>query len=511
MRLDYLVPVRSFVMNKRAMIFCLVLSGAIFSAPWLHSADDNKPERNTVARPVGAGAPNTSVVVRAIRPAMPPRPPNIIFILADDLGYGDLGCYGQKKIRTPNIDRLASEGIRFTQCYAGTTVCAPSRSALMTGQHTGHTRIRGNNAYPLQAGDVTVAEVLKKAKYNTGLIGKWGLGLANTTGTPMKHGFDEFFGFLSQTHAHNYYPTTIDRNEDLILLDGNTNDQRRIYIHDQFTLAATNFLRINYSYPFFLFLTYTIPHANNELSRNGANGMEIPSDEPYSKENWPQPEKNKAAMITRMDRDVGKLLSFIKGYKIETNTVIFFTSDNGPHKEGGVDPAFFNSSGPLRGIKRDMYEGGIRVPMIVRWTGTIQSNQVSDFPWAFWDFLPTAAAIAGITNGLPANIDGQSVLPTLLGKTQKPHEFLYWEFHEKGSKQAVRMGDWKAVRLAINKPLELYDLKTDSGEKNNVAAAHPDVVAKIENYLKTARTESPKWPLKLPTNVPEKSDPADVN
>jgi arylsulfatase A-like enzyme len=442
---------------------------------------------------------------------LPPHPPNIIFILADDLGYGDLGCYGQRKIKTPNLDRLAAEGIRFTQCYAGSTVCAPSRSSLMTGQHTGHTRIRGNQAYPLQSGDMTVAEVLKKAGYNTGALGKWALGLPNTTGTPGKKGFDEFFGFISQTHAHDYYPTNIWRNDDILLLDVNTNNQRRVYIHDQFTRAATNFIRINKNFPFFLYLAYTIPHAHNELTKKTGNGMEVPSDEPYAKEDWPQPEKNKAAMITRMDRDIGNILAILKGHKLETNTVIFFTSDNGPHKEGGVDPEFFNSSGPLRGIKRDMYEGGIRVPMIVRWTGRIQPGQVSDFPWAFWDFLPTAADIAGVKEKMPANIDGQSVLPTLLGKKQPSHEFLYWEFHEKGSKQAVRIGDWKAVRLAMDKPLELYDLKRDLGETNNVAAAHPDVVAKIETYLKTARTNSPRWPLKLPTDAPEKAKPEDVN
>src|SRR6185436_4063785 len=226
--------------------------------------------------------------------------PNIIFILADDLGYGDVGCYGQKKIKTPNLDKLAAEGIRFTQCYAGTTVCAPSRSSLMTGQHTGHTRIRGNQAYPLQPEDVTVAQVLKKTGYTTGAIGKWALGLTNTTGTPWKKGFDEFFGFISQTHAHDYYPTNIWRNEQMLLIDENTNNQKRVYIHDQFTVAATNFIHTNRSGPFFLYLAYTIPHTHNEWGRKTGNGMEVPSDEPYSKEDWPQPEKNKAAMITRM-------------------------------------------------------------------------------------------------------------------------------------------------------------------------------------------------------------------
>ena len=437
--------------------------------------------------------------------------PNIIFILADDLGYGELGCYGQKKIKTPNLDRLASEGMRFTQCYAGTTVCAPSRSSLMTGQHTGHTRIRGNDAYPLQEADVTVAQLLQQTGYKTGLIGKWGLGLQETTGTPGKKGFEEFFGYLSQTAAHAYYPTNVWRNDNMMVLDLNTNDARRIYIHDQFSRAATNFIRLNQYAPFFLYLAYTIPHANNEWGRKTGNGMQIPSDAPYSTEDWPQPEKNKAAMITRLDRDIGALLEILKGYKLDTNTVVFFASDNGAHKEGGVDPAFFNSSGPLRGIKRDMYEGGIRVHMIVRWIGRIPAGRTNDFPWAFWDFLPTALDIAGVKDKAPANIDGQSVLATLLGQTQKPHEFLYWEFHEQGSKQAVRMGDWKAVRLAVGQPLELYDLSKDLGETNNAAQANPAVVAKIENYLKTARTESPRWPLQVKTDKPEKNDPKDVN
>jgi arylsulfatase A-like enzyme len=444
-------------------------------------------------------------------PGNSPQRPNIIFILADDLGYGDVGCYGQKKIKTPNIDKLAADGIRFTQCYAGSTVCAPSRSSLMTGQHTGHTRIRGNQAYPLQPEDVTVAEVLKKAGYTTAVFGKWALGLNNTTGTPGKKGFDEFFGFVSQTHAHDYYPTNIWRNEDLLLLDANTNNQKRIYIHDQFTRAATNFIRINQLKPFFLYLAYTIPHTHNELGRKTGNGMEVPTDEPYSNEDWPQPEKNKAAMITRMDRDIGRILAVLKSHKLETNTVVFFASDNGPHKEGGPDPEFFQSAGPLRGIKRALYEGGIRVPMIVQWSGTIRPGQVSDFPWAFWDFLPTAAEIGGASDKLPASIDGQSILPTLFGKPQRPHEFFYWEFHEKGSEQGVRMGDWKAVRHAFDQPMELYDLRTDLGETNNVASRHPDVVVRIETYLKTARTDSPRWPLRLPTDAPEKVQPGDVN
>jgi len=424
-----------------------------------------------------------------------PQKPNIIFILADDLGYGDLGCYGQTKIKTPNIDRLASEGMRFTQCYAGSTVCAPSRSALMTGQHTGHTRIRGNDAYPLQPDDITVAEVLQKAGYKTGAIGKWGLGLANTTGNPTKHGFEEWFGYFSQTHAHDYYPTELFRNDRAVPFEENAGGRRGQYSHDAFTRAATNFVRVTKYLSFFLYLPYTIPHANNELGKKTGNGMEVPSDAPYSKEQWPQPEKNKAAMITRLDRDIGVLLQQLKKLNIDSNTVIFFTSDNGPHKEGGVKPEFFNSSGGLRGIKRDLYEGGIRVPMIVRWPGKIPAGKVSDQVWAFWDFLPTATAIA--REKPPENIDGISMLPTLLGQKQtNQHEFLYWEFHEKGTKQAVRMGDWKAVRLAPKEPIELYNLKNDLGETNNVATQNPEIISKIESYLLTARTESERWPIR---------------
>jgi len=423
-------------------------------------------------------------------PATAPRP-NILFILADDLGYGDLGCYGQTRIKTPNLDRMAAEGIRFTSCYAGSTVCAPSRCSLMTGLHTGHARIRGNSDQPLEPGDVTVAEVLKKAGYKTGLIGKWGLGLEHSTGAPNAKGFDEFVGFLDQTHAHQYYPTSIWRNDIVWLLDRNTNHLKGEYVHDLFTKAALNFIRIYRDQPFFLYLAYTIPHAHNELKDQG---MEVPTDAPYSNAPWPQMEKNKAAMITRMDRDIGLILEALRRYKTETNTIVFFSSDNGPHKEGGVNPEFFGSAGPWRGIKRDLYEGGIRVPMIVRWPGRIAPGTVSGFPWAFWDFLPTAAALAGVA--APAGLDGHSVLPVLLGQPMEPHRFFYWEFHERGTKQAVRMGEWKAVRPALEAPLELFNLNTDPRETTNVASLNPEIVRQIEAYLKGARTESPQWPLR---------------
>lgn len=452
-----------------------------------------------VARPLSAAAPQLPATL--FDRSLTNRPPNLIFILADDLGYGDLGCYGQTKIKTPHLDQLAAGGLRFTQCYAGSTVCAPSRACLMTGLHTGHARIRGNATVPLEAQDVTVAEVLKPAGYVTGIIGKWGLGLENTPGIPNRQGFDEWLGYLSQTHAHDYYPTQLWRQTDVLPLEKNYYNYQGLYSHDFFTQAATNFIRINKWKPFFLYLAYTIPHANNELKNQG---MQVPSDEPYSKEAWPQQEKNKAAMITRMDADIGALLAQLKRLRIESNTVVFFTSDNGPHREGGVQPEFFRSSGPLRGIKRDLYEGGIRVPMIVSWPGKIASGAVSDQVWAFWDFLPTAAQIAGVRP--PSGLDGISMLPTLLGRVQtNQHEFLYWEFHERGSKQAVRMGDWKAIRQGPGQPLELYHLKNDLGETNNVAAQQPEIVARIEDYLKTARTPSEHWPIRTAAQQAEEN------
>jgi arylsulfatase A-like enzyme len=422
------------------------------------------------------------------------KKPNLILILADDLGYGDLGCYGQQRIATPNLDRLAAEGIRFTQAYAGSTVCAPSRCCLMTGLHTGHAWVRGNQFpdLPVRPQDVTVTELLKRAGYATGLFGKWSLGGLGSTGYPLAKGFDEWFGFFSQTHAHNYYPEHLLDNNTVYLLRGNFGAKKQEYAHDLFTQRALKFLERQKSAPFFLHVCYTIPHANNEMGRDTGNGMEVPSDAPYSTKDWPQPEKNFAAMVTRMDADVGKLLAQLKKSGQEENTLVIFTSDNGPHREGGHSAEFFQSSGPLRGIKRDLYEGGIRVPMLARWPGQIKPGQVSDQVWAFWDFLPTAAELAGVAP--PAGTDGISMLPALLGKPQKSHEYLYWEFHERGFHQAVRWGDWKGVRFGRKTPLELYGLKTDLGEKNNVAAQHRDIVAKIEQTLARARTDSQEFP-----------------
>jgi arylsulfatase A-like enzyme len=421
------------------------------------------------------------------------RNPNIIYILMDDLGYGDLGCYGQNLMRTPNVDTLASEGVKFTQHYSGSTVCAPSRCCLMTGLHTGHARVRSNARIPLRPEDITVAEVLKNAGYTTGIFGKWGIGEPETTGIPNKKGFDEWFGYLNQGHAHNYYPHHLWRNRQQHWIKENVTGKKDVYSHDLIVQESLKFIQQNKDNPFFLYLAYTLPHANNELGRETGNGIEVPSDEPYSEEPWPQQERNFAAMIAKMDDDVGRIMSLLKEVGVDDNTAVFFTSDNGPHKEGGHDANFFKSSGPLRGIKRDLYEGGIRVPMIVRWPGKVKPGTVSDQVWSFWDFLPTAAEIAGVKP--PENIDGISMLPALIDQPQQDPEYLYWEFQQRTFKQAVRMGDWKGVRLSLNGQMELYNLRDDIGERNNVADKHPQIVRKMAYIMQTARVDSPEFPI----------------
>lgn len=421
-------------------------------------------------------------------PAKPSRRttlPSVILIVADDLGYGDLGCYGQTKIKTPNLDRLAAEGMKFTQAYAGNTVCAPSRCSLMTGKHTGHSRTRSNAQVPLEPDDVTIAEVLRTAGYRTGAVGKWALGWEGTTGHPNQQGFEQYLGWLDQSHAHDYYPSFLWRNTERFELPGNVGGKRAEYSHEWLTKFATNFVRIYEDQPFFLYFTPTIPHANNE---RGTNGMEVPSLGDYAKESWPGPEKGKAAMITYLDTMVGTLLADLKRRKIDDDTLVIFTSDNGPHQEGGVKPAFFQSSGPLRGIKRDLTEGGIRVPFIARWPGQIRAGVTNSQPVAFWDVLPTLAEIGRAAK--PRKLDGISFAPTLFGRKQtNQHEFFYWEFHERGYQKAARTGDWKGLKLGPEKPLELYHLANDPGETNNVAAANPDIVAKIEDYLANAADE----------------------
>jgi arylsulfatase A-like enzyme len=431
--------------------------------------------------------------------ASSPARPNVVFILADDLGYGDLGCYGQTKIRTPNIDRLARDGMRFTDFYAGSTVCAPSRCCLMTGLHTGHAQIRGNATVPLAADTTTVARLMKQADYPTAMIGKWGLGEHGSTGIPNRQGFDEFFGYLNQVHAHNYYPDYLWSNDERYPLDNvverGVATKRVQYSDDLFADRAIEYLQAHRDQRFFLYLPFTIPHANNEAKRRG---MEVPSLEPYAKEPWPDPQRAQAAMITRLDGYVGRIMAELASLGLDEKTIVLFSSDNGPHKEGGGDPEFFHSSGPLRGIKRSLHDGGIRVPLIARWPGHIAAGTTSNHVSAFWDVLPTLAEIAGAQS--PAEIDGISLVPTLVGESQagraqQQHDYLYWEFGEGGFVQALRAGRWKGIR-PLDRPLELYDLRTDLGESRDVAAVHTDIVARLDGYLKAARTDSTAFPIR---------------
>ncbi|MBN1126596.1 MAG: arylsulfatase [Sedimentisphaerales bacterium] len=425
--------------------------------------------------------------------------------MADDLGYGDLGCFGQKEIQTPNLDSLVAGGMKLTDHYAGSTVCAPSRCCLMTGLHTGHALVRGNANVALRPEDVTVAKLLKKTGYATALVGKWGLGEEGSTGIPNKQGFDFFFGYLNQVHAHNYYPEWLWRNEEKLPLrnrvvrpknrpdsPGGVSSNKLDYSHDLFSEQALRFVETHKDHPFFLYLAFTIPHANNEA---GNAGMEIPEYGIYKDKDWPEPQKGHAAMISRMDGDVGRLVRLLRKLGIEQDTLILFSSDNGPHQEGGNDPTFQNSNGPLSGIKRHLYEGGIRVPTMAYWPGKIRAGSTSNHISAFWDFLPTACDAAGIRP--PDGIDGISYLPTLLGNKagQKEHIYLYWEFHEGGSAQAVRMGKWKGVRYGSEGKLELYDLSKDIAEENDVADENPETVAQIESCLSAARSESEHWKL----------------
>ncbi|MDZ7342352.1 MAG: arylsulfatase [candidate division KSB1 bacterium] len=479
----------------------------------------------------GAAFPASSAFFRPAKR----KKPNIIFILADDLGYGELGCYGQQKIRTPNIDRMAAEGMRFTQHYSGSPVCAPSRCALMTGQHTGHAYIRGNDEMnergdvwhdpniegqrPLLPGTETIGRLMQRAGYVTAAIGKWGLGGPNDSGHPNQQGFDFWYGYLCQRQAHNYYPAHLWRNSQKEILEGNSyffphqplptdSDPRdpesykiytgRQYSLDLLTQEALSFIQANRDKPFFLYLPFTIPHLalqvpEDALAEYEGKFSETPylggSDDGYLPNRTPH--ATYAAMITRLDREVGKFLDLLKVLQLDENTLIFFSSDNGaawPH--GGADPVFFNSNGGLKNYKGSVYEGGIRVPLIARWKGKIKPGTTSNHISACWDFYPTLAEIIGAK--VPADIDGISLLPTLLGKSQKKHDYLYWEYQ---GQQAIRIGRWKAVRLGPDQPVELYDLESDPGEKNNVANQFPDKVEEMINLLKSARTESELFPL----------------
>jgi arylsulfatase A-like enzyme len=436
-----------------------------------------------------------------------PRKPCILLVLADDLGWGDLGCYGQQNIKTPNLDRLAAQGMRFTSFYAGNSLSVASRTVLLTGKDAGHARNRGIEVVPLQWNDATVAEVLKGSGYATLAVGNWALG---DISPPGRKGFDDWLGFLNESDAPSYYPTLLSRtssHEDhLVSLPLNLNGKKGKYADDFFCDAALNFLTyrnpedFNYHRPWFAYLPFTLPYASLETGPPSAAGAEVRSDGSYADLAWSPAEKTRAAMITLLDDYVGRLLDKLAQLKNEKNTIVIFTSATGPENDPEIDPRFFNSTGSLRGAKHDLYEGGIRVPLIVRWPLQIRPGAVSDLPCAACDILPTLAEAARAS--APTNINGISFLPTLLGQTQtNRHDYLYWELHDHGFKQALRMGDWKAVRQSVDGPLELYNLKDDPGEATNVVTQNPAVAAQIIETLKTARKNSADWPLP-DTNAP---------
>jgi len=443
-------------------------------------------------------------VAAGLAQAQTGTPVNVIYILADDLGYGDLGCYGQQLIQTPHLDRMASEGMRFTQHYAGTSVSAPSRAALMTGLHTGHTHIRGNyeispeGQAPLKEGTFTIGHLMQKAGYTTGLFGKWGLGYPGSGSEPNDMGFDEFYGYVCQRQAHDAYPEFLRRNTTKEFIRGNENKGRQVYSQHLLQREALHFIRNNARNPFFAMLTFTVPHAELNLPHDSIYRLyagrfdEKPFEYRGGYAASEQPKASYAAMVTQLDAYVGEMLAELKKLGIAENTLVIFTSDNGSHREGGHQPEFFKSSGPLRGVKRALYEGGMRVPTLAWMPGTVPSGSTSDHISAFWDMMPTLADLTG--QKLPVATDGISMLPALKGsKKQKRHAYLYWEFHEDGGRQAVRAGDWKAVRERIasgNPTFELYNLKDDPGETTNLAGKYPGRAKKLQKMMDSARTGS---------------------
>ncbi len=445
------------------------------------------------------------------------KQPNIIFIMADDLGYGDLGCFGQKVLKTPRLDEMAGQGMRFTQFYAGCTVCAPSRSVLMTGRHMGRTVVRGNSTKPivLRPGRPTVASVLKGAGYQTACIGKWGLGTPDKLSNPNDVGFDHFFGYVDMWHAHNFYPDFLIRNG---MVQNLANEQahrwkrfqkpgvpqggrgvaiRRVdYAPDLFIEDVERFIRTHQEKPFFLFFSLNVPHANNEA---GHKGMEVPDLGEFAAKDWPEPEKGFAAMIRNIDRDTGRVLDLLRELRIEKNTLVIFTSDNGPHQEGGHKADFFDSNGPLRGTKRDLTEGGIRVPTIAWWPGTIKAGSVDDAHWYFGDVMATAAELAGVD--APGDIDSDSFAGPLRGVPRaqrwKRDSTMYWEFYERGSAQAIRLGKWKAIRKPMfTGPIELYDVSSDPGEERDHSKRLPDLARQAADLLDRAHEPDPNWKVK---------------
>lgn len=449
--------------------------------------------------------------------------PNIIYILVDDLGYGDLGCYGQKMLTTPNLDRMAAEGMKFTRHYAGCTVCAPSRCVLMTGLHTGHCRVRGNDPWIIPDSDVTVPSLLKSAGYHTACIGKFGLGKPLPLNDPERKGFDEFFGYVGTSHAHNFYTKALIRNGKVVdlpntVIEGSfknaqdykdsdlvgtgvaPSDGRKAWVPQLLGDDVQRYLgeRTKAKKPFFLYYALNIPHANNEAVKDSplGHGLECPDYGEFKDKEWPDAEKGFAQLIRFLDNEVGRVIARLKELGIAENTLVMFSSDNGPHQEGGHKSDFFNSNGDFKGIKREMTDGGIRVPLIAWWPGKVKSGAESEHVSGFQDLLPTVAELSGAK--LTTETDGISLVPTLLGKAgQKEHSHLFWAFNEQGGKLAVLKWPWKLIHLntgsvqkgvkakAKAKPLEklLYNLETDIGEEKNLAAEKPEIVAELEQLM----------------------------
>lgn len=443
--------------------------------------------------------------------AQHPAKPNVILILADDLGYGDLGCFGQREVPTPRIDGMARDGMRFMRHYSGSTVCAPSRCVLMTGKHTGHASVRGNNAVLMRDDELTLARLFKEAGYTTGCFGKWGIGHPPPYDDPQRKGFDHFYGYINMWHAHNFWPEFLIEDGKKVSLPNQVLDsynepadkegrgvatEKKAYAPHLITEKALSFIENNQKNPFFLYFALNMPHANNEAGGDpaaGFNGMEVPDYGPFSDRDWPEPEKGFASMMGLVDNYVGQVLDKLEALSIAENTLVIFTSDNGPHQEGNHKMEFFNSNGQFRGMKRDLYEGGVRVPMIAWWPGSIRSGEVTNHMSAFQDYLPTFAEILKVP--AIAGTDGISMLPTLLGKNsqQKSHPYLYWEFHEKGGRQSVIAGDFKGVRYNMlnnpNAPIEIYNISDDPREEFNLASRFPDKVSEFQSIMEESHAD----------------------
>lgn len=451
-------------MDRRKFLFSLSLGAGLFAAGDLE----------------GAGTPSGSR-------------PNIVFLMADDLGYGDMGCYGQQLMRTPRLDRLASEGLRFTQAYAGGPVCTPSRCVLMTGMHTGHAAARDNIPhYPtyLHEEDVTVAEVLNQAGYRCGGVGKWSLGDAGTVGRATNQGFDTWFGYLNQDHAHYYYPEYLDDDEGRLEIPGNS-ETREHYSHDLMMERALRFIRQSSDQPFFFYGAFTLPHFSSR--EEDPDGLTVPAEDLVTDMDWDRRSRKYAAMVEMLDRDVGRIVDLIDELGLQRDTLIIFTSDNGGHRSIWDE---FDTNGPFRGYKRCLSEGGIRVPFIARWTGVIPAGQVSDEIIGFQDMLPTFAALGGAE--IPVGIDGVSAVDALLGgKMSNSREFLYWDYGHCRDRydQAVRMGRWKGIREGEGSPIQLFDLEADPGERNDIADLHPMVISRIEAIMKKEAVPSNRYPV----------------